>query len=291
MIPLTGPVILRESSDLRRLVQTLYPWASRFVIKVNWSSWSPGAFTDPTALDWVLGALAGEKLVVEGHSFGRRRLPPPEGSAEHRDWFRSQEREFLVATGIEDTLSKHGARYVNVSEEIWGGRVVPPCEVEALVSVQFGSPTFTEVLGFLPRVLCKDRERTLFIDLARIKSSRDGKQWSLLLKNLFGLIPDIQRDRYHPRLPEAIMDIARVYLAAFPVLGICESLEHRVVYGSGGQYSAGWSRYDLEDGQGYVAAGSGLLELELKVAEHLGLCLEQRALIKLAGQVFGDRNC
>jgi len=286
-----SPTLLTSPQHLGRLVKAAFPDRDRFIVKVNWSSYSPGAFTDAYTLDWVLPALEGETLVVEGHTPGRIRGKPPPGQAsENIDFYRTEDRAFRAREGLDSAIERHGARHVNTSEEIWSGRTVPEEEVRRRVDERFGALHHPEIYGYLPSLLDHDRHRTVLVDLTRIKTSSDGTEWSLLLKNLFGLLPDILRLKYHPPLPAAILDVARVYLASFPVLGLAEALKHLVIYDHEGQHSAGWGRYNLEPGGGFAMAGTDLLQLELAVAGVYSLPIEERTLIRMARQVWGQRD-
>ncbi len=282
--------VVSSTQELAGLVREWFPAVERCLVKVNWSSYSPGAYTDSAVLDWVLPALPGQVVVIEGHSYGRCRGTPPGSGPADRDWFRQQELEFLRDTGLSEALNRHGAMYVNVSEEIWAGRTVDPARIRSLVQASFGPLAWEVFYGYMPEVLFAERGSTLLLDLARIKTSRDGREWSLVLKNLFGLIPDILRHDYHPQMPRAICDIARLYLSAFPVLGVAEGLGSLVVYSAQGRHSAGWSRYDLESGDGLVVVGSNLLELELDVAARLGLELGGRTLVRTARELLTPRR-
>ncbi|MCL6450778.1 MAG: hypothetical protein K6T75_05720 [Acetobacteraceae bacterium] len=115
---------------------------SRFLVKVNWYSPHPANFTGPFALDFVLKALPGPATVVESHSAGRtdgsRMLGPGEAVGEAREWLREQQRAFLRDTGLETVLARHGASYVNVTEEVWSGRTVDAGVVRSAVQSRFG---------------------------------------------------------------------------------------------------------------------------------------------------------
>lgn len=282
--------LISSLQHLGWVVKTHFPQAERFLLKVNWSTVGPGSFTDAQVLGRVLSVLPGEKLVLEGHSFGRRYQEPPSGGSANLEFFREQDRLFRAREGIDSVLASHGARYVNVSEEIWEGRTVPADEVRERVHGKYGPLHHSEIYGYLPEILDQQRDRTLFLNLAKIKTSVSGREWSLVLKNMFGLLPDVLRLKYHPTLPLAILDITRVYLSSFPVLGLAESLYALTVYDSQGEHSAGWSRYSVKKGGGFMMAGTDLVDLEMAVAGVYSLPIFDRTLLRKARQLLGDEK-
>ncbi len=45
--------------------------AERYLIKVTWHGYATGTYTDPLALDWLLRALPGSAILLEGHTSSR----------------------------------------------------------------------------------------------------------------------------------------------------------------------------------------------------------------------------
>ena len=87
-----------------------------------------------------------------------------------------------------------------------------------------------EFYQVVPLKLFELKGKTL-IDLARVKmSSPTCRDFSLTMKNLFGLLPQPSRYKYHDNLPESIVDINKVYRALFNVLGLCEGVKQAVIF-------------------------------------------------------------
>ena len=122
---------VNEASALASLLQAAGVNGKRFIIKVNWFGPEYGYFTDARTLDLVLSSLPpSEKIVVEGHAYGRN-----DGSREINwrdlneafdkwEWILQQEAWFLESTGLAEVLKKHGTKYINVTDEVWAGRAV-----------------------------------------------------------------------------------------------------------------------------------------------------------------------
>lgn len=278
--------------DLRQLLAAAVGGmdAPDFIVKVNWFSPHPGNYTGAVALDRLLAALPGPATVVEGHSSGRtdgsRWLGPGQAAGAARDWLREQEREFLRATGLRAVLDRHGAAYLNVTEEAWAGRTVDAGEVARAVG---GPLVHPELLGCVPQALYERRERSSFINFARLKLPAAGGDgaYSLGLKNLFGLIPEPDRTAYHGDLPTSILDIGRVYHALFTIVTVCEGLENGILFRTGGAYKAPWGDYDLLTGAGPLAiAGANPLEVDAVAAAIFGVTLEDRTLFREAARFF-----
>lgn len=262
------------------------------LIKVNWYGPSPGSFTDARTLDYVLSAIPGPKILIESHSVGRNDGSRSEITAEnawaHREWIRAQHEQFLDQTGLRAVMSRHGARFINVTEAVWAGLTAPPDDVRVLVEARYGPVQFPELYGCIPLAAWELRGAPL-LSLARVKvpASSSG-QWSLSLKNLFGLIPAVCRLDYHPRLAQAIVDINKVWRALCPTIGLCEAICHTLIYSEPGEYRVPWGGYVLRGNEGLAWAGRDPVALDLTVARHYGADLSHRTLYRLAAPVFGD---
>ncbi len=95
----------------------------RVLVKVTWHGYATGAYTDPAALDLLLGALPAPAIVLEGHTSSRNlggaEFDWETEAKENRAWIRQQEAEFLRRTGLHDVLVRHRAEFVNVTEAFW----------------------------------------------------------------------------------------------------------------------------------------------------------------------------
>ena len=262
-----------------------------FIIKPNWFDPRPGSFTDPYILDMVLSTLPGKKLVVEGHSHSRNDLSQritPENMDARREWIRAQERDYLERTGLAAVLDRHGVEYLNITEEFWAGRTAAESSIRTLVESRFGPITHQEFYGQVPQRLFALRGATL-IDLARVKmTSPTSRDFSLTMKNLFGLIPHPSRLRYHDNLPVSIIDVDLVYRALFDVVGLCEGIRHAVVFWEGGRFATAWSHFDVIKDLGIAVAGRELTAVDVTVGLMFGQDLMERAVVKLGRQRFRD---
>ncbi|MCC6187546.1 MAG: DUF362 domain-containing protein [Anaerolineales bacterium] len=277
---------VRSVDDLAGLLAAAGVRPGPTIIKVNWFGPEYGYFTDAQTLDFVLRALpAGEKFVVEGHAYGRndgsRTLDWRDLDAVRAnwDWLREQDAWFQRSTGLADVLERHNARYVNVTDEVWAGRTVPPETVAAAVEARFAPIVLRELYDFMPARLWELRGATL-ISLARIKvrspnalaadPSPYSPIFSLAIKNLFGLVPDPFRFRWHGRqgqsLAQSLVDITKIYSAVFDLVGCNEGLFQLLVNDPIGAHETNWGRYDILCNQGVALAGRALIALDTVTA-------------------------
>lgn len=278
--------------DLKSLFQECEVRGDRFLIKPNWFDPRPGSYTDAGILDLVLSALPGEKFIIEGHSHSRNDLSQritPDNMDAQREWIRGQERNYLDRLGLTRVMKRHGAEYINVTEEVWSGRTADPAAVRHIVENKFGPLIYQEFYGFVPERLFAMRGTTL-IDLARVKmTSPTSRDFSLTMKNLFGLVPPPSRMAYHNDLPGSIVDVNKVYRALFDVVGLCEGIRHAVIFWEKGRYSTPWSRFDVIKDLGIAACGRDLVEVDVEVGRMFGQDLNERALLQKARASFGAR--
>ncbi|HEY3315562.1 MAG TPA: DUF362 domain-containing protein [Bacillota bacterium] len=277
--------------DLRALLVEVGGLGDFFIVKPNWFDPRPGSYTDPYVLDLVLTALPGKKLVIEGHSHSRNDLSQritPENMDDQREWIRRQEQLYLDRTGLAEVLSRHAVEYLNITEEYWAGRVAAASTVRDLVESRYGPLTHQEFYGYVPKRLFDLRGATL-IDLARMKiSSPTSRDYSLTMKNLFGLIPHVSRYSYHDSLSESIIDINLVYRTLFDVVGVGEGIRQAVFFWDKGRFVTPWSRFDVVKDLGMAVAGRDLAAVDTVVGMMFGQNLTMRTAIKLAEEKFGE---
>jgi len=276
---------------LAGLIRRLGIRAGPVWVKVNWTAPAPGMFTSPAVLEEVLDALPRPVVLLEGHSVGRllvRIADLPEDEEGFRAAVREGDRAFLKRTGLEEIVNRPDVGYLNVTESYWSGDVVSPADVQARVQTRFGDLHYENLTGVVPDALYRGARRGTLVNLARMKvPDQDSGDWSLALKNMFGLIPDPYRIRYHREgLAEAIIDINRVYRALFQVVDIVEGLESVVVYSEEGAYRAPWGHYDLMDAPRLLAFGENPVDLEKEIAAHFGRDLTGRRLLQLGAEIF-----
>jgi len=301
---------VKTSSDLGELLTGL-PRSGTYIVKPNWYSPHPANFTDSSALDLLLSTIPGKAIVVEGYSWDRH-----DGSmsftvrgtrvtwqwiVRHPDfsWVREREnletlrrwdRWFLDSNGFTEVLERHGAEYLNISKEIWCGRVVNPAEVKRRVEGRFSPVARDEMYGFVPTRLA-DLEGAPLISLGRVKGY-SGRYPSLTTKNLFGLIPDPLRVRWHGKqdkdLSQSIVDITKVYASYFPLHGICEALTSFTVCDPDGEVKVPWGNYHVNPCDGFVAAGPNLIALDAVLCGLIDIEPDCVGYITLGEEAFGE---
>ncbi len=284
---------VRDAAPVRDLFRMLGVTEGPVLIKPNWFSAYPGQFTDAATLALACDAVAGEKIIIEGHAAmrndGSREINPDNGR-ENWDWIREQEAAYFGRLGLDAVLARDDVTYVNVTDEVWEGRAVPAAEVRAALAGAGTPLVFEELYGAMPEKLLAWRGRPL-LDLARVKipdPASDAPGFSLSLKNMFGLIPEPNRGAYHERLPEAITDAHLLYGAFFPVVGVCEGIFHAVRVREDGAHDTAWGdRYDDVEGLGIVVAGAKAAEADAFAAALFGLDVSSRAVMKAAEERLG----
>ena len=284
---------VRDAAPVRELLRALGVDAGPVIIKPNWFSAYPGQFTDAATLALFCDAVDGPKVVIEGHAAmrnnGSREITPDNGR-ENREWIREQEIAYFGRFGLDAVLGRDDVTYLNVTDEVWEGRVVPEKEVRAALGDAGKELAFDELYGELPAALLEWRGRPL-IDLARIKipdPASEAPGFSLSLKNMFGLIPEPNRGAYHERLPEAITDVHLLYGAFFDVIGVCEGIFHAVRVSAEGAHDTAWGdRYDDVEGLGIVAAGAKAAEADAFAAALFGVDVSSRDVMTAAQERLG----
>lgn len=257
---------IRSANGLRGMFAALELTGRRVILKPNWFCDLPGQYTDTETLDIVLDALGGEVTIVEGHSMlrndGSKRITGA-NAREEWDWIREQEAEYLRRLGLTEVMEKYGAEYINVTDEVWGGRVVDPDIIKSKVAEAYGPLANEELYGVMPEKLA-DLAGTTLISLARLKiPGSETRVPSLSLKNMFGLVPDPDRSDYHSNLVDAVIDINKVYAAYFPIYGAVEGILYAVSPGESGEYEAPWGSYDIIEKPGFAAIGAKASEADI----------------------------
>ena len=203
------------------------------------------------------------------------------------DQIRNEEKAFLDSCGYTDLFKEFNVEYVNVTDEVWSGRVADPAEVKQAVESRY-KPAFTKKLyGFVPRKLYDLRGST-FISYAKMQPYN-----SFTLKNMFGLIPDPLRAWWHgnkhARLGKSIVDINKVYASLFNVYGICESLYASPIVDPLGEFlEPTGKRYNVVENLGVVAFGRDLVSLDAILCNLAGFNMgEFGGYLDKAGELFG----
>jgi sirohydrochlorin ferrochelatase len=240
----------------------------RVLVKVTWHGYATGTYTDPAALDLLLGALPAPAIILEGHTSSRNLEEAAfnwetEARA-NRAWIRQQDAEYLRRTGLGDVLAKHRAEYVNITEAYWDGACTQDNVPEMLLQYT-GSP---------------------MISFAKFKGPT-----RLAISNLFGLIPDPLRSAWHgPNITyfaRVCCDLAKVYGALFPLIGINEALYSAVRWNRKGMYRSRWGNYDVISDAGYVAASANLLTADILASRLQGQDVNRSAFFDVARAELG----
>jgi hypothetical protein len=251
--PRTGLIARTRNRDaLARVLEGVLPQSDTYIVKVTWHGYATGTYTDPAALDLLLGALPGRAVIVEGHTSSRNL-----GGAdwdwetearEHRAWIKQQDMEYLRRTGLAEVMTRHRAEYVNVTEAYWDGACATPSESVAL--------QHPELAAFVPDALLALRGAP-FLSFARFKGAT-----RLGISNLFGLIPAPLRTAWHGAnitdFASVCCGLARLYGSLFPMFGLVEAFYSAVRWNRKGLYRSRWGNYDLALSDGVITLSGGL---------------------------------
>jgi uncharacterized protein (DUF362 family) len=282
-----------NSDELRRLL--VDPWleSETIIIKPNFVATDPGYATDSEALRMLLEALDSRIVVTESHMIPRSMNLLEEGMGftvddkevnwkwltgggwswlienPSWDWFKEgghweqikkEDKAFLDERGFTDLFKEFDVEYVNVTDEVWSGRIADPTEVKRSVESRFNPVHIEKLYSMVPRKLY-DLHGSTFISFAKLQNYT-----SFTLKNLFGMIPDPFRAWWHgpknSRLTESIVGINKVYRSLFNVYGICEALHTTPVSDPEGEFESIMGKYNIVKGLGVVAFGRDPVSLD-----------------------------
>jgi hypothetical protein len=260
---------LRMAEALERILPQSKP--QRILVKVTWHGYAAGTYTDPAALDLLLGALPAPAIVLEGHTSSRNLRGADfdwETEAEqNRAWIRQQEAEYLRRTGLQEVLARRRAEYINVTEEFWDE------DYE-------GDPA-----KFVPRVLQEFRGCPM-LSFAKFKGPT-----RLGISNLFGLIPLPLRSAWHgPNITwfaRACCEMAKLYGSLFDLSGMVEGLYSAVRWNRQGLYRSRWGNYDLIRDAGYITASKGLVSTDILAARLQGQDVRKSAFFDVVREELG----
>jgi sirohydrochlorin ferrochelatase len=265
-----GAGIIASAGDrhaMSDLLERLLPPGKpeRVMVKVTWHGYATGTYTDPGALDLLLGALPAKAVVLEGHTSSRNldgaTFDWEKESRENRAWIRQQDAEYLRRTGLADVLARHQAQYLNVTEAFWDGACAAPERVHVTLRERGVNLSHAELAQFVPEVLV-DYLGCPMISFAKFKGPT-----RLAISNMFGLLPEPLRAAWHgPNITyfgRVCCDLAKLYSSLFPLCGINEALYTAVRWNRQGLYRSRWGNYDLIANSGYVAAGTNLVAADI----------------------------
>lgn len=266
---------VRNSQELKQIL--IDPWleSNSIIIKPNWATVETAYFTDSETLRMLFETLDSHITITESHIFFRSQNYPVKGmnfnvgeleldsgsfllgdgwkwliknpnwdwfkKGGYWDWIRKEEKAFLDDFGFTDLFKEFNVDYVNVTDEVWSGRIADPTEVKRAVESRF-SPVQEKLYNMVPKKLYELRGST-FISFASLLHHA-----SFTLKNMFGMIPDPIRSWWHGpkslRIASSILDINKVYHSLFNVYGICEALKTTAFHHPEGEYRSKILGYD-----------------------------------------------
>lgn len=274
---------VKTSAALRGMFGAVSCTDKPVLVKVNWFSGLPAQFTDAVTLDLFLEALGGPAVVIEGHSFMRNdgsKEITTENARDDAEWIREQEEAYLSENGLIEVIESHGARYVNVTDEVWAERIVDPSDVRSRVEKRFGPLNNKELYAAMPAALA-EFEGAPLISLARLKLPCLGVSDAptLSLKNMFGLVPEPNRSGYHDKLPETLIDVQALYGSYFTPVGAVEAIYHGVREAPDGVYEAPWGRYNDLGVTGLAVVGANPADVDAFAVGLFGLDVSRRTVM------------
>lgn len=288
--PRTGFIArVRNRDALAAVLSSVLPEADTYVVKVTWHGYAPGTYTDPAALDLLLGALPGRAIILEGHTSSRNL-----GGADfdwateaqhHRAWIRQQDMEYLRRTGLAEVLERHRAQYLNVTEAWWDGMCAPARDMEKLLAGSALTLHHPELAQFVPEALLALRSAP-FLSCARFKGPT-----RLGISNLFGLIPTPLRSAWHGAnitdFATVCCDIAKLYGCLFPMFGLVEAFHSAVRWDRKGLYRSRWGNYDIVLSDGIATLSEGLPQADILASRLQGQDVSRSAFFDVVKHEFG----
>ena len=263
--------------------------STRVFIKVTWHGYAPGTYTDPVALDMLLGALPARTVLLEGHTSSRNlggaAWDWAKDSRQHRAWIAEQEAEYLRRTGLADVIHRHKAQYLNVTEAFWDGRCAPRESIEAILQEAGVRLHHPDLAACVPETLLAHRGAP-FISFARFKGPT-----RLAVANLFGLIPDVLRTAWHgpnvAHFARVCCDVAKLYGCLFQMYGMVEGLHAAVRWNRRGLYRSRWGNYDLIPHPGVVTFSRDLAVADVLASRLQGRQVDDSAFFQVVRQELG----
>lgn len=321
-----GQITIAKVSNSDELKQILIdPWleSETIIIKPNWVSAEPAAFIDSETLRMILEALDSHIVVTESHTHSFNLLE--EGMSftigdkdinwkwftkddgwnwliENPDWdwfkkggywdkLKKVDKVFLDEYGFTDLFKEFDVSYINVTDEVWNGRIAEPTEVKRLVESRFSPVQVDKLYGIVPKKLY-DLCGSTFISFAKLKHYA-----SFTIKNIFGMIPDPMRPWWHglngSRIATSILDINKIYHSLFNVYGICEALNNTAFPHPEGKFEDIFmGKYNIIEDFGVVTFGRHLVSLDAILLNLTDQWIKQvaeinRVPINMAQEEFG----
>ncbi|RJP46663.1 MAG: DUF362 domain-containing protein [Armatimonadetes bacterium] len=225
-------MIISDENDFINIIKSFNIRTDFVVVKPNWVNLEKGNYTEPEILAWLFEALPDQKkIVVESYTPWRGLKYEAdedlktdlEGGKKFWNFYQKQDRYYLEKTGIGKVLEKFKAEYINITDEYWKGEIVEPQIIKDVVQKKHKDIYWKNFYSYIPKKLFNIKDQATLISLAKIKLEEGNKNIvvSLSIKNIFGLIPSPSRqDPYHKddhsQIPQAIIDIHKIYSTLFP---------------------------------------------------------------------------
>lgn len=312
---------IRNSDELKQVLDDPWLESETIIIKPNWVSNEPADFTDSETLRIMLEALDSRIVVTESHQIHRLLNILEEGlnftvggkevswkwllkgagwdwiienpnwdwciKEGHWDRIKKEDKAFLDENGFTDLFKEFDVSYVNVTDEVWSERIADPTIVKRLVESRYKPVRVDKLYSMVPKKLY-DLQGSTFISFAKLKTYA-----SFTLKNLFGMIPDPLRPWWHgpknSRIATSIIDINKVYHSFFNVYGICEALNSTPVPHPEGKFEGTYSgKYNIVKNMDSIAFSRDLVSLDAILCNLAGFNFKQYGdHINLAQEEFG----
>jgi hypothetical protein len=283
----TGFIAQASTSEaLTSVLGHVLPKSETYIIKVTWHGYATGTFTDAATLDFLLGALPGRAVILEGHTSSRN-LGGADWDWEteaqnHRAWIQEQDAEYLRRTGLGEVIARHRAQYLNVTEAHWNGDCAPASAIETLLEELAITLRHPELASFVPQPLL-DLRGAPFLSFARFKGPT-----RLGISNLFGLIPTPLRNAWHgpniTHFSSVCCDMAKLYGCLFPTYAVVEALHSAVRWDRKGLYRSRWGNYDVVLSDGVLTASQGLAGADILASRLQGQDVSRSAFFDVVRQ-------
>ncbi len=280
-----------SKSEMAKLLHDLWGGQhhGRVFIKVTWHGYATGTYTDPAALDLLLGALPTPAVVLEGHTSSRNlggaAFDWETQARENRAWIRQQEAEYLRRTGLAEVLARHSAQYVNITESYWDDACVRPEDVCRVLEQRGVKLLYPQLAHFIPQILWEHAGCPL-ISFAKFKGAT-----RLTISNMFGLLPEPLRAAWHgpniTYMARVCCDLIKLYGVLFPLFGIAEALYTAIRWDRRGLYRSRWGNYDLIENAGYVTASRGLVTADILASRLQGQDVNRSAFFDVVRSELG----
>jgi len=183
---------VNNADEIKRLLSDPLFDSEYIIFKPNWVSTDPADFTDADTLRVLFQAIDSKIIVTESYCLIRslnllengmcftangkevhwKWLLKGEGwnwliqnpdwdwfiDGEHWSQIQNEEKAFLEKFGFSDLFKEFNVTYVNVTEEVWNGRIANPVEVKKIVESQFRPIQTEKLYSLVPKnfTICVD---------------------------------------------------------------------------------------------------------------------------------------